>query len=79
MFADNNLLNFEVLILKMSKTSINHLTSSDNAITCIEVRLINMIARERENMGILLQHIGCFILITLYLYYTNLFLFIFHF
>ena len=32
----------------MSKTSINHLTSSDNAITCIDVCLINMIARERE-------------------------------
>ena len=32
MFADNNLLNFEALMRKMSNTFINRLTSSDNAI-----------------------------------------------
>ena len=45
MFANNNLLNFEALMRKMSNTFINRLTSSDNAI--IKVLLDNMVARER--------------------------------
>ena len=45
MFADNNLLNFEALMRKMSNTFINRLISSDNAI--IKVLLDNMVARER--------------------------------
>ena len=45
MFADNNLLNFEALMRKMSNTLINRLISSDNAI--IKVILDNMVARER--------------------------------
>ena len=45
MFADNNILNFEALMRKMSNTFINRLISSDNAI--IKVLLDNMIARER--------------------------------
>ena len=45
MFADNNLLNFEALIRKMSNTFINRLISSDNAI--IKVLLNNMVAREK--------------------------------
>ena len=44
-FADNNLLNFEALMLKMSNNLINHLISSYNAI--IKVLLDNMVARER--------------------------------
>ena len=32
MFADNNLLNFEALMRKMSNTLINRLISSDNTI-----------------------------------------------
>ena len=51
MFADNNLLNFEALMRKMSNTFISRLISSDNAI--IKVLLDNMVAREREcgNIG----------------------------
>ena len=45
MFANNNLLNFEALMRKMSNTFINRLISSDNAI--IKVLLNNMVARER--------------------------------
>ena len=45
MIANNNLLNFEALMHKMSNTFINHLTSSDKAI--IKVLLGNMVARER--------------------------------
>ena len=45
MFADNNLLNFEALMRKMSNTLISRLISSDNAI--VEVLLDNMVARER--------------------------------
>ena len=45
MFADNNLLNFEALMRKMSNTFISRLISSDNAI--IKVLLDNMVARER--------------------------------
>ena len=45
MFADNNLLNFEALMRKMSNTFINRLISSDNAI--IKVLLDNLVARER--------------------------------
>ena len=45
MFADNNLLNFEALMRKMSNTFINRLISSDNAI--IKVLLDIMVARER--------------------------------
>ena len=45
MFADNNLLNFEALMCKMSNTFINRLILSDNAI--IKVLLDNMVARER--------------------------------
>ena len=45
MFADNNLLNFEALIRKMSNTFIYRLISSDNAI--IKVLLDNMVAREK--------------------------------
>ena len=44
-FADNNLLNFEALMHKMSNTFINRLISSDNAI--IKVLLDNMVAKER--------------------------------
>ena len=36
MFADNKLLNFEVLRPKMSNTFINRLTSSDNAIIKVQ-------------------------------------------
>ena len=43
MFADNNLLNFEALMRKMSNTFISRLISSDNAI--IKVLLDNMVAR----------------------------------
>ena len=45
MFADNNLLNFEVLMRKMSNTFLNCLISSDNAI--IKVLKDYMVARER--------------------------------
>ena len=45
MFADNNLLNFEALMRKMSNAFINRLISSDNAI--IKVLLDNMVARAR--------------------------------
>ena len=45
MFADNNLLNFEALMRKMSNTFIDRLISSDNAI--IKFLLDNMVARER--------------------------------
>ena len=45
MFADNNLLNFEALMRKMSNTFISRLISSDNAV--IKVLLDNMVARER--------------------------------
>ena len=45
MFVDNNLLNFEALMRKMSNTFISRLISSDNAI--IKVLLDNMVARER--------------------------------
>ena len=45
LFADNNLLNFEALMRKLSDTFINRLISSDNAI--IKVLLDNMVARER--------------------------------
>ena len=55
MFADNNLLNFEALMRKMFNTFISHLISSDNAI--IKVILDNMVAREREKVGILVQYI----------------------
>ena len=50
MFADNNLLNFEALMCKMSNTFINRLISSVNAI--IKVLLDNMVAeRECWNIG----------------------------
>ena len=44
MFADNNLLNFEALMRKMSNTFINRLISSN---FIIKVLLDNMVARER--------------------------------
>ena len=44
MFADNNLLNFEALMHKMSNTLFYRLISSDNAI--IKVLLDNMVAKE---------------------------------
>ena len=45
MFADNNLLNFEAFMRKMSNIFNNRLISSYNAI--IKVLLDNMVARER--------------------------------
>ena len=84
MFADNNLLNFEALMRKMSNTFINRLLSSDNAI--IKVLLDNMVAREREcgNVGtayytrvpqptcgyFMLIVLICSIQIHFYLYFT---------
>ena len=81
MFADNNLLNFKALMRKMSNTFSNRLISSDNSITkCSWVTWL----QECGDIGIAncprVPHpsIGYFILTTLYLLYTNLFLFIFH-
>ena len=45
MFADNNLLNFEALMRKLSNTFTNGLISSHNAI--IKVLLDNIVTRER--------------------------------
>ena len=83
MFADNNLLNFEALMRKMSNTFISRLISSDNAI--IKVLLDNMVARERcGNIGtvyytrvpqpsfgyFMLIVLICFIQIYFYSYFT---------
>ena len=83
MFADNNLLNFEALMRKMSNTFINRLISSDNAI--IKVLLDNMVARERmwEYWYSILYYSASaqfwiFYTNCVNLFYTNLFLFIFY-
>ena len=47
MFADNNLLNFEALMRKMSNTFINRLISSDH----VKVLLDNMIASRGVKQG----------------------------
>ena len=86
MFADNNLLNFEALMLKMSNTFINRLTSSDNAI--IKFSWITWL-QERECGNIDTAYytrvhqpsLGYFMFINLNLFHSNilLLLFIFHF
>ena len=87
MFADNNLLNFEALIRKMSNTFINRLISSDNAIIkCSWITWLQ--GRECGNIGTVYYtrgpqpSFGYFILIVLIcciqIYFYSYFIFHIH-